>query len=226
MPGQMFPLEPVGIFVDNQKMTLDTGDHICFWVHRRLACIYFHEHKVLSTMQFDQVNWKSVHSTLHGLPHLFQLWASKHVLELAGTNEFLSHQDDRSPLCPSCSACNESCKHVSHSPEAGRTDTFVQSTQEVERWLENHNTPPDLAHLLSDYLHGLGNTTCLECATNLNLPPIYVTFAKSQDVIGWDGYIMGMVSQALLPPYSTISHTSNSAPSAARWITGLITQLL
>ena len=35
-----------------------------------------------------------------------------------------------------------------------------------------------------------------------------------------------MVSQALLPLYSTISHTSNLAPSAARWITGLITQLL
>ena len=222
----MFPLEPVGIFVDNQKMTLDTGDHIRFWAHRRLAPIYFHKHKVLSTRQFDQVNWKSVHSTLHGLSRLFQLWASKHVLGVAGTMMFLSHQDDRSPLCPSCGACNKSCRHVSCCPEAGRTDAFVQSTQEVEQWLEKHNTPPDLAHLLSDYLRGRGNTTCLECATNLNLPPIYVTFAKLQDVIGWDGYIMGMVSQALLPLYSTISHTSNLAPSAARWITGLITQLL
>ena len=48
-PGQMFPLEPVGIFVGNQKMTSDSGDHIRFWAHRRLACIYFHEHKILNT---------------------------------------------------------------------------------------------------------------------------------------------------------------------------------
>ena len=38
--GQMFPLEPVGIFVDNQNMTSDTGDYIQFWAHRRLARIY------------------------------------------------------------------------------------------------------------------------------------------------------------------------------------------
>ena len=37
---------------------------------------------------------------------------------------------------------------------------------------------------------------------------------------------MGMVSQALLTLYSTISHTSNSSSSATRWISGLITQLL
>ncbi len=96
----------------------------------------------------------------------------------------------------------------------------------MEQWLKKHDTPPDLAHLLSNYLRGRGNTTCLECVTNLSLPPIYVTFAKLQDVIGWDGYIMGMVSQALLPLYSTILHTSNTASSATRWISGLVTQLL
>ena len=55
-PGQMFPLEPVGIFMGNQKMTSDTGDHIQFWAHRRLARTYFHDHKILGTEQFDQVH--------------------------------------------------------------------------------------------------------------------------------------------------------------------------
>ena len=102
----------------------------------------------------------------------------------------------------------------------------IQSVRGVERWLAEHDTPLDLAQLLTNYLHGQGNITCLEWATNLNLPLIYITFAKSQDVIGWDWYIMGMVSQALLPHFSTISHTSNSASRATRWISGLITQLL
>jgi hypothetical protein len=73
LPGKMFPLEPVGIFVENQKMTLDTGDQIWFCTHQRLARIYFHQHRILNTEQFDQVDWKSAHSTLHRLPHLFQL---------------------------------------------------------------------------------------------------------------------------------------------------------
>ena len=54
--GQMFPLEPVGIFVGNQKMTSDTGDHIQLWAHWRLACTYFHDHKILCKEQFDQVD--------------------------------------------------------------------------------------------------------------------------------------------------------------------------
>jgi hypothetical protein len=93
---------------------------------------------------------------------------------------------------------------------AGRTDTFVQSTREVERWLDHYDTPSDLARLLINYLRGRGTMTCLECITTLDLPPIYVTFAKSQDIIGWDACTMGMVSQQeLLPLYSTFSHTSN-----------------
>jgi hypothetical protein len=127
----MFLLEPVGIFVDNQKMTSDTGDHIRFWAHRRLARIYFHKHKVLSKRQFDQVDWKSVHPTLHGISRLFQLWASKHVLGVAGTMKFLSHQDDRSPLCPSCGACNESCRHVH---VAQRWDEHTLLFNPHERW--------------------------------------------------------------------------------------------
>ncbi len=55
-PRKMFPLEPAGIFVDNQKMTSDTGNHIQFWAHRKLACNYFQDHKILSTEQFDHVD--------------------------------------------------------------------------------------------------------------------------------------------------------------------------
>ncbi len=43
---KMFPLKPVSIFVDNQKRTSDTGDHIQFWAHRKLACNYFQDHKI------------------------------------------------------------------------------------------------------------------------------------------------------------------------------------
>jgi hypothetical protein len=88
---KMFPLEPVGLFVGRQKMTSDTGDHIRFWAHHRLAQDYYWDRNILSNEQFDQVDWRSVYDTLHGLPRLFQLWASKHVLGIAGSMKFLSH---------------------------------------------------------------------------------------------------------------------------------------
>jgi hypothetical protein len=35
--GRMFPLEPIGMFVQGGKLTSDTGDTLRFWAHRQLA---------------------------------------------------------------------------------------------------------------------------------------------------------------------------------------------
>jgi hypothetical protein len=88
------------------------------------------------------------------------------------------------------------------------------------------HTHPNLALLLLDYLRGRGYITCLECLDNLKLPPIFRDYAVSQDVIGWDGFVAGMVSSKLLPLQSAILHSSRSSCNAMGWISGLITQLL
>jgi hypothetical protein len=223
---KMFPLEPVGIFVGGQKMTLETGNHIHFWAHCCLARDYHQNHKILSTEQFDQVDWKSVHNTLHGLPRLFQLWASKHMLGIAGRMKYLLHQDNRSPICPSCHVCAETCKHIARCPEVGRIAAYIQSTQEVERWMSAQDTHPNLVQLFKEYMQGRGEITCLECSIILNLPPIHQDFVASQDTIGWDGFVMGMVSHKLLPLQSAISLNSKSSSNTTWWISGLITHLL
>jgi len=75
--------------------------------------------------------------------------------------------------------------------------------------------------LLLAYLRGRGTTTCLECACNLDLPPILREYASAQDIIGWDNFVMGMVSHKLLPIKSAHFHTAEHDK-----IAGLITQLL
>ncbi len=108
----MFPLEPIGVFVHREKMSSDTGEQICFWVHWKLAKAFFNDYKILSKVQFESVDWISVHCTLHNLPQLFQVWVAKQVLGITGTMKILAHQDNRSPLCPSCLECTEMCKHI------------------------------------------------------------------------------------------------------------------
>jgi hypothetical protein len=192
-------LEPMGLFMGNKKMTSNTGEDIRFWAHQQLAKTFYNTHKILTPTQFECVNWASVHRTLHNLPRLFQIWAAKHVLRVAGTMKFLAQQDGRSPLCPSCQAGKKTCNHIALCPESGRTDAFKQSTREVEWWLEEHKTQPDLQSLLLMYLCGCGTMTCVECSLSLQLPYAYQKFATSQDIIGWDKFVMGMVSTKLLP---------------------------
>ena len=132
IPGQMFPLKPICLFVRGKKMTSETGGRICFWVQHQLAGTFYNDWKILCHEQFDSVDWMSIHRTLHDLPWLFQVWAAKHVLCIAGTMSFLLHQDKQSPLCPSCLNCRETCKHVAKCPEVRCAQAFAWSASEVE----------------------------------------------------------------------------------------------
>ena len=144
----MFQLEPIGLFVGGQKMMSETGNHIQFWAHCCLAREYYQDHKILSPDQFDQVEWRSVHSTLHGLPHLFQLWASKHVLGIAGTMTFLSHQDNRSPICPSCQSMQRDLQ--AHCALPGRReDCHVCSVHPRGQTMDDGPTHPFQPHTSS-----------------------------------------------------------------------------
>jgi hypothetical protein len=87
--GWMFPLKPIGVFVRGEKMTSETGARICFWVQHQLARTFYHDRKILSYYQFDIMDWVLIHRTLQNLPRLFQVWAAKHILGIAGTMHFL-----------------------------------------------------------------------------------------------------------------------------------------
>jgi hypothetical protein len=147
-PGRIFPLEPIGMFVNGEKMTSDTGEQLRFWAHHQLVQSYYYFQGILSHEQFDEINWLSVHRTLKDLPWSFQLWAAKHVNNIAGTMTFLSHQDGRCKLCLSCQTCEKTCQHVAQCTEVGCMMAFKQSSSKVERWLNNNNTQPDMQHLL------------------------------------------------------------------------------
>ena len=207
-------------------MTSDTGGSIQYWVHYQLPLNYYQKHDILSYEQFDALDWRPIHNMLHDLPQLFQLWASKHVLGIAGTMKFLLHQDSWSPLCPSCHKCNETCKHIVRCPEVGQAAAFQESTNAVKNWMETSGTHLDVKVLLLRYIRGRGTTTCLKCADCLDLPPILCEYAATQDAIGWDNFVMGMVSHKLLAIQSAHFHTAGKSYCATRWIAGLITQLL
>lgn len=85
-------------------MTSDTGEWIRFWAHyKQLARGYFHAKKIMFSDAFDKIAWKEVYSTLRNFPRLFSLWASKQIMDVAGTNVNLAkYEKGNCKLCPSC----------------------------------------------------------------------------------------------------------------------------
>jgi hypothetical protein len=77
-PQKAFPLEPICMFVEGKKMTLDTGKHIRYAVGRRIARSFFHQTSRMFTDAFDKVDWPHVYWTLNEeVPQLFQVWECK-----------------------------------------------------------------------------------------------------------------------------------------------------
>ena len=93
---EAFLLEPVCVFVGKEKMTSNTGPSIQFWCHQILAKAFFLKAELLMPDQFEQVDWPIVHTTLHKAPCMFQIWACKQVMDIAGTNFNQSkYQDEK-----------------------------------------------------------------------------------------------------------------------------------
>jgi len=160
----LFPLEPIGILIDSKKLSSVPGPQLRFHAHRQHAKALFLRKKILSERGFDEVGWAKVHSTLHSVSRLFQLWASKHVLGIADTMKFLSHQDGRDWSCPSCLVSEETCRQVAVCPDAGKTAAFEQSMACVTSWMSENVTHPDVKAVISTYALGRGQVSCIACA--------------------------------------------------------------
>ena len=69
--GHMFPLEPIGMFVQGGELTSNTGGTLRFWARRQHARKYYHSKVIISHDQFDETDWWSLQRTLALLPRLF-----------------------------------------------------------------------------------------------------------------------------------------------------------
>jgi hypothetical protein len=220
----LFPLKEIRAFIKGKKPSLDASQQIRFHAHHQLARMLFLWKKILSGKGFDEVGWDSIHGALHSVLWLFQVWALKHVLGIAGTMKFLSHQDGHEPVCPSCLACEETCSHIVRCLEAGHMAAFQQSVTGVTSWMAENATHPDVKAVVTAYTLGRGWVTCATCADGY--PSIIQEFAVSQDKIGFKNFMMGMVLAKLF--FIQELHLRLCPPhrSPVRWAEGLVTHLL
>ena len=89
---------------------------------------------------------------------MFQLWACKQVMDVAGTNYNLvkRNKEEHDPCCPSCGQEIETCSHVLYCNEAGRMDAMKQSIGWLDDWLQSVGTDPTLRRALVKYVLGRG----------------------------------------------------------------------
>ena len=99
----VFPLEAVAVYVGEDKLSSDMSKVARFHVHRHIAEEVCAKLRILDESQFEEVEWRLVWSALKEAPRMFQVWASKQVMNIAGVNRNLAKYKKRhSKKCPSC----------------------------------------------------------------------------------------------------------------------------
>jgi hypothetical protein len=224
-PQEIFPLEPIAVFVGDEKMTSDTGTSLRFWAHKILAEQTFFKLGIMSSHSFQEVAWRHVYDALHEVPRLFQLWACKQVMEVAGTNSNQAiYTEGHDPHCPSCSQAIETCSHVLHCEEAGRVDALKRSIGWLDDWLKGAGTEPSLRRALVRYAKGRGAQS-METLV-LGEGAGFREMGRSQDEIGWRRFMEGMISKEIIPIQSDYVEMGGSAMSVDEWARGLVVKLL
>jgi hypothetical protein len=146
--------------------------------------------KILVQGEFDMIDWEAAYQTLCEVPKLFQLWACKKVMGIAGTKEW-----DRSEVrkCPSCTIAWDTCGHVPFCDHVVRVETLRHMIDLMESWLEDADTDPDLLDCIAEYAHGRGGRSMSEIFTGLGEE--YTIMARERDEIRWRSFLEGMISR-------------------------------
>jgi len=97
---------------------------------------------------FNAVAWDAFDATLDLKGQMYRLWLSKQSSGFCGTQVMVSHWDkDRDGLCPDCGK-QETASHLNLCSETDRTHLLHDMVNNLQDWLDNNYTHPELAYWL------------------------------------------------------------------------------
>jgi hypothetical protein len=118
---------------------------------------------------------------------------------------------------------DEDSAHLMHCQDSGRFGLFREEVNKLLAWLQSSHMDPDLARVLLIYLMNRG---AVSMSSIDGLPREFLRFALSQDIIGWDNFLLGMVSMYLRPIQYSHLLVSSLMLNVDDWMSQFIGKLL
>jgi hypothetical protein len=124
--------------------------------------------------------------------------------------------------CPNCDMPDEDAAHLLHCRDPGRFSLFQSEVNKLAARLRQSHTDPTLATILTDYILSRGTRRL----NVLDLPSKFHRFAFSQDMIGWDNFMLGKMSLFLQSIQYSHLLCSPSMLTVDDWMKKFIDQLI
>ena len=157
---------------------------------------------------------------------MFRRWITKQVSGCCGVNSHMSTlYTDVENVCPSCGTHNEDTSHIVVCPDAGRTQLYVDTIDELERWLVSVETDPTLTELIIDFLRARGRKTMLDVSCDF-LPDEYHLLVKHHDRLGFKNFVEGRMCSIFVQLQHDHLQSIETYKTAETWASGLIERLI
>jgi hypothetical protein len=197
------------------------GSQVLYLAHQKLARQKFQKMHILDAHVFNLVEKEMVHKTLHSMPKLFQQWACKQVMGIAGTMELDNTERKKFPICMQA---HNTCTHVLFCDHAGRVETLKHTINLLEEWLRKGDTDPDLLDCIAEYVYGRGGQTMVNICHGLG--DHFQQMAWDQDAISWRRFMEGMICTCMHRIQSLYHFREGTRLPPKCWTQGLILKLL
>ena len=123
---------------------------------------------------------------------------------------------------PNCGR-KEKAAHLCLCPSEDRTRLLIESTKELQDWLQDDKTERELAYWLPKYILMRGTKNMAEMG---HMSPQMRCPAKSQDVIGWKNFMEGRISRWFYHIQNEHLTLGDYNMDALQWTRQLISKVL
>ena len=218
------PLEHAAVYIDMCKQTSDIGPGLRLSVGRREAKTLYAKKEMLDEESFELVAWDSLTTALSKKPKMYQQWLAKQTSGYCGVGSRIKYfGKGHCHKCPSCGDPNEDANHLMRCKDKTRREVLQRSVDELESWMRQNKTHPDLVASIPTYILGRGNV-CLSRMRHRSA--VMRKAAADQDRIGWRLFTEGKVAISIrnMQDYYLLQH--GGRPTINTWMCGFISKIL
>jgi hypothetical protein len=221
---QRLPYETASVYYSDSKITGDCGSELRFHLGRVKAREFYLGELGWYAATFDAVDWEARDRATSKKPEMFRQWLCKQCSGFCATGKNMGRWfGSDATCCPNCLAEDEDHTHLMHCADPGRFALFREGVKALSEWMAKGHTHPDLEKWLPPYLLNRGRR---RFSALVGLPPSLRQLAASQDLIGWDCFLEGMITTHFERVQTEYLRGSDSLMIAQDWTREFISQLL
>ena len=145
--------ESFRILINGRKVTSLIRDALYKLWGYEAAKDLFQQRKIVSPSNFDLICWDAVSDAMLVYLRMFQVWVTKTVSHLCGSNLQLARfRESTTDACSCCGIPEESAAHITRGRNDGRTEMFDESVSLFIEWLSETHMQEDLILCIERYL--------------------------------------------------------------------------